>query len=118
MTESASSKVDKFIQDIQYQSPEKHEILVALREMISKTNPKLEQGIKYGGLVFTLSNVLLGGVFVYKNHLSLEMGKGPDLPDPDKILEGKGKTRRHIKMSTIEDIRAKKVESFVKKAFV
>ena len=118
MTESAGSKVNKFIEDIQYQSPEKHQILVALRQMITQANPELEEGIKYGGLVFTLSNVLLGGVFVYKNHLSLEMGRGPDLPDPEKILEGKGKTRRHIKMSAIEDIKAKKVESFVKKAFV
>ncbi len=36
-----------------------------------------------------------GGLFVRKRHISFEFGKGFLMDDPNKILEGKGKYRRH-----------------------
>ncbi len=52
------------------------------------------QEIKYGGLVFNLSNTLMGGIFAYSEHISIKFSFGVELADPDSILEGKGKTRR------------------------
>ena len=117
MSSRNTTKVNSFIQDIQFQSSEKYEILIALRKIIKNLNKKLVEDIKYGGLIYSFSGELLGGVFVYRNHISLEMGRGFELADPDNILEGKGKYRRHIKIVSIQDIKDKKVEFFIEKAF-
>ena len=118
MLSSNSEKVNSFIDDIQFQSSEKHKILLSLRQLVKKANSNLVEDIKYGGLVYNLSNELLGGIFVYKNHLSFEFGKGAELDDPDGILEGTGKYRRHIKISKLDEIAAKKVVHFIQQAFV
>ncbi|VAW47784.1 hypothetical protein MNBD_GAMMA04-1530 [hydrothermal vent metagenome] len=113
---SGSTKIDEFLEDIQFQSSEKFEILKSVRKIFNDVNPQLDEEIKYGGLVFNLSNTLTGGVFVYAQHISIEFSFGAELADPDKILEGKGKKRRHIKIRQIQDIQEKKVKGFVASA--
>ena len=116
MSFSKSDKVDGFLNDIQFQSPEMFEILMSIRTIFHDASSGLAEDIKYGGLVFTISNTLIGGIFVYAKHISIEFSFGAKLSDPDKILEGKGKKRRHIKIHAIEDIEKKKVEDFVRTA--
>ena len=113
---SGNTKIEGFLEDIQFQSPEKFEILKSIRKIFNDANPKLDEKIKYGGLVFNLSNTLMGGIFVYSGHISIEFSFGAELADPDKILEGKGKKRRHIKIMNIQDIEEKKVKFFVSSA--
>lgn len=108
------SKIDNFLQDIQSLSPEKYEILLRIRKIFLDANPALVEDIKYGGLVFNLAGILMGGIFVYGEHMSIEFSEGAALLDPDKILEGKGKKRRHIKIFVLPDIEKKKVKYFVK----
>ena len=113
---SVDYKIDAFLKDIQFQSPEKFKILKSIRKIFNDANPQVTEEIKYGGLVFNLSNVLMGGVFVYSKHVSVEFSFGTELSDPDNILEGKGKKRRHIKISKIQDIQKNRVEYFVTNA--
>ena len=113
---SDNAKIDKFFGDIQFQSPEKFKIMKSIRKIFNDYNPKLDEEIKYGGLVFNLSNTLMGGIFVYSEHISIEFSFGVELADPDRILEGKGKKRRHIKIRQIKDIQEKKVKNFVASA--
>ncbi len=113
---SDSTKIDAFIEDIQFQSPEKFESMKSIRKIFQDANPKLDEEIKYGGLVFNLSNTLMGGIFVYTEHISIEFSFGAELSDPDKILEGKGKKRRHIKISKTQDIEDNRVKDFVLRA--
>ena len=47
------------------------------------------------------------GIFSYAKHVSLEFGAGASLPDKLKVLEGEGKLRRHIKLSSAQDIAEK-----------
>ena len=68
------------------------------------------------GLVFNLSNALIGGIFPYKDHISIEFSNGADFPDPSGMLEGKGKNRRHLKIAKKQDIDAKYVEIFAAEA--
>ncbi|MEO9885943.1 MAG: DUF1801 domain-containing protein [Balneola sp.] len=51
-----------------------------------------------------------------KNHITLEFSKGFLMNDPDDVLEGSGKYRRHLKIKTYEDIENKDVTFFVKQA--
>lgn len=107
-------KIGEFLKDIQLQSQEKFEILTSIRKIFHDANSSLVEDIKYGGLVFNLSNTLMGGIYVYENHISIEFSFGAELPDPDKVLEGKGKKRRHIKIHAIQDVEKKNVEYFIK----
>jgi len=69
----------------------------------------------YGGIMFSLEDDF-GGLFVRKNHVSFEFGSGVTMDDPDNILEGIGKFRRHLKIRSLADIKDKKVEFFVEQS--
>lgn len=107
-------KIDNFLHDIQSLSEEKFTLLVSIRKIFNEAHAGLVEDIKYGGLVFSLSNTLVGGIYVYDKHLSIEFSHGAKLSDLDHILEGKGKKRRHIKIYSVNDIDGKNVDYFVR----
>ena len=55
----------------------------------------------------------IGGIYSYTDHVSLELTQGRLLDDPDNVLEGAGKTRRHIKLRALEDIANKGCKHFI-----
>lgn len=57
-----------------------------------------------------------GGIFVYKKHVSFEFSLGVRMDDPDNVLEGIGKFRRHVKFRCPTDIDDKNIAFFVKQA--
>jgi len=101
---------------IQSISTENYQIAVEVRDQYFSFDPNLAEDIKYGGLAFFREKKLLGGVFFYKEHISVEFSYGINLTDPDSVLEGKGKLRRHIKLRALEDIKAKNVGFFIEQA--
>ena len=71
----ANPRVNKFIQDLMFTDKDKGEILVSLRELLLKIAPNVKEEIKYGGLVFTIDKRLFCGIFIRKNHISVEFEK-------------------------------------------
>jgi hypothetical protein len=116
MKDSALQKVNDFISDIQSLNHEFAEIIELIRDMFTEESEELLLGIKYGGLVFFQKGELIGGVFPYKKHLSIEFSNGADFSDPTSKLEGKGKKRRHLKIIKADDIDTKNALYFVKQA--
>lgn len=96
---SPSDKVNAFFGDIQFISSAQFDTVVAIRSLFLSANAQLIEGVKYGGLVFSLSDNLVGGIYAYKNHLSIEFSHGTGFIDVNKILERNGKKIRHIKYS-------------------
>lgn len=113
MKKSTDIKVQDFIEKIELLDPAKHLILQTLREIVLENYPKTQERMMYGGILFSLDDDF-GGVFVYKNHVSFEFSLGYKLNDPEKLLEGKGKFRRHLKVKSLDEIEMKKVDFFVK----
>jgi hypothetical protein len=113
---SNNEKVNRFMDDLQSISPDKLEIIQSIRKIFLSANQTLSEDIKYGGVVFNLSNSLIGGIFPYEEHISIEFSNGADFPDTSGILEGKGKKRRHLKILAKKDIDTKKVDIFVAEA--
>jgi len=72
----------------------KYQILEELRKIVIENYPKVEERMMYGGIMFSLADEF-GEVFVYKNHISFEFSYGYKFKDPEKLLEGSGKYRRH-----------------------
>jgi len=114
--DSKNDKVNAFLEDIQSLSSEQFETVMQIRTLFLSVNAELEEDIKYGGLVFMLSGELLGGIYCYKSHLSIEFSHGADLTDADKRLEGKGKLRRHLKIESTEDIETKNAQYYIQQA--
>ncbi len=112
---SKNEKVQAFLEELEAIDNEKYIILERLREIVFDCYSETDERIMYGGIMFSL-NEDFGGLFVRKNHISFEFGKGFLMDDPNKNLEGKGKYRRHLKIRSIDDIDKKDVASFVKQA--
>ena len=117
MTKKTNKQIERFIQDTSFVDEEKGNILISLRKIILQVSPSAPEEIKYGGLVFNKDSKLICGVFIRKEHLSLEFSYGVMFADPDKYLEGSGKYRRHLKIHSKKDIKDKKVKYYVKQAF-
>lgn len=109
---------DELLQDFELANPSLAAIVAALRQMIRGTSPSLEEGVKYGGIVYTRDDTLLGGIFMSKKHVSLEFSFGASLVDKHRMLEGKGKYRRHLKFRTIEDILTKEAQYYISRALL
>lgn len=110
-----NEQVEKYLEEMMLINDEQFNVLRKLREIVFNVNPKTNERIMYGGIMFSLNDDF-GGIFVRKNHISFEFGNGFTMNDPDKLLEGKGKFRRHLKIRSLSDIDDKKVEFFVKQS--
>lgn len=113
---SNNIRVNKFLNDIQSVFPERIDIILAIREQFFQAESNIEEDIKYGGLVFNVSNTLIGGLFSYTKHLSIEFSNGADFSDKGNVLEGGGKRRRHLKIFQLEDIKEKDTRYYIAQA--
>ncbi len=86
--------------------------------MIFELRPGVGRRAMYGGVVFELeagnAKTMVCGHFIYKAHVSVEFSEGYTLKDPKKLLEGKGKFRRHLKLRSLQDIQDKELSIFLK----
>ena len=91
-----------------------------VREIVEEIAPDARFVPKYGGHVIAPDpdddTHFVGGVFAYAEHVSLEFSQGADFDDPDGRLEGGGKRRRHLKLRSVEDVRKKGAEGFLRRA--
>ena len=92
----------------------------AIKEIVEQIAPDVRFVPKYGGEVLAhdpdSDKKFVGGIYVYKDHVSLEFSQGASFDDPDGRLEGKGKNRRHLKFEAVNDVADKGAEGFLKQA--
>ena len=108
----SADRVSKLLEEIQILNEDHFELVQALRELILGLHSSVTEEVKYGGLLFSAKKPFCG-VFSYTQHVSLEFGAGASLEDTFKMLEGKGKFRRHIKLSSLQDIATKHVREYL-----
>lgn len=92
-----------------------------IRALVAEIAPDVRYVPKYGGLVMcydpTTDNRFVGGIFHYKDHVSLEFTHGAGFDDPQGRLEGGGKHRRHLKFRTASEVDDKDAQGFLQQAF-
>jgi hypothetical protein len=115
MKESVNKGVQEFIDKLRSTDPVKHQIVEASRKLVFENYPNTAERMMYGGILFSLEEDF-GGVFAYKNHVSFEFSIGFKFNDPEKLLEGNGKYRRHVKIKCLDEVNTKKLDFFVKQA--
>jgi len=111
-----TDRIEDWLLDVQAADEERHDLLVRLRRLVLQVSPKVQQEFKYGGILFSAASPFCG-IFSYERHVSLEFGRGAELPDKHQVLEGEGKLRRHIKIVTGNDLFRKNVGEYVALAF-
>lgn len=98
----------------------KTDIIDQLTEIIIELAPDVTFRSMYGGTVLELKKddpkSRAGGIFVYTNHVSLELSHGAFLDDPKGVLEGSGKLRRHLKIHNLNDVTEKACKEFLQQA--
>lgn len=99
---------------------EKNNLVELLDTLVMAAVPRSTRVSKYGGTLYTLKpdekEGQFCGVFPYKAHVQLSFASGHDLDDPDGLLKGGGKFRRHLTFKGLDDVEAKVVKRFTKAA--
>lgn len=110
-----SQKVKNLLDDWQIANPALYEIANSVREKILQLADTVDEEVKYGGILFAAPEPFCG-IFVYKQHVSVEFSHGTEIVDPHGLLEGKGKGRRHLKLHTLEDVENKHLTEYLRLA--
>ena len=88
-------------------------IVDKLRELIEEAAPTATATIKWGMPHWSLDDKMFCAVSAHKKHVNLIM-PGTKFDDPDGLLEGEGKTGKHLKMESIDDLPEKQVKKWLK----
>jgi len=118
----SATKFGTFKQLMEITPPEMRPIAQRLRQIIIAVDPNTVEVVRLGDRAATYGvgpkKMSEGYVYIlpYKNWVNLGFYKGPDLPDPDRLLEGTGNKLRHIKMRSLADTDRPQVRSLIEDA--
>lgn len=112
----SDEKLDLLLSDLRMATPDQYALVQEVRKLVKAVVPGASEKVMYGGILFAGPDQFCG-VFAYTEHVSIEFGRGCDLEDIHQVLEGKGKFRRHIKIQSPADIKAKHLRSYIEQAY-
>jgi hypothetical protein len=99
------------------QPPHLRPILDELRAMVEKAIPGAESSLKWGMPFFLVGGEMVCALAAHKSHVNLILAGPPGtFADPDGLLEGEGKTGRHLKVTRLEDLPRKAVAGWLRTA--
>ncbi len=109
-----ADKINKFILGF---DDEKREIISSLRQLAFIQSKEANEDIKWNALCLFKGERAFVGIMPYKKYVSVIFDRGSELHDSYKMLEGKGKKMRHIKIYKKSDIKDKNVAHYIKESF-
>jgi len=98
------------------------ELALALREVILEEAPDASESIYqvYTVAIWFGFSGKMKDMFCYiatnAGHVNLGFPRGTSLPDPNRVLEGDGKTMRHIKFRSLGDVERPFVRRYIQAA--
>lgn len=109
-----ATRVEPFVKELERRSGEQAKIIEQVRKLYKDIHPDISEKIIYGGVGFFLKDEPIGDVYPYKEHVSIVFSRGNELSDPDGLLNGKGKFRRHLKAFSRGDVDPERLSFFIK----
>ncbi|ARF15669.1 DUF1801 domain-containing protein [Sporosarcina ureae] len=109
-----TEEVDQFISDL---PKDIKSITTTLRKIILESSPELTEEFKW-----SMPNYSYTGLVCYlqpaKKHVNLGFHRGNELvaKDENKLLQGTGKTMRHIRIKQLEEIQVEAITLLIKDA--
>ena len=99
------------------QPPHLREILDQLRRLVNEAAPGAESSIKWGMPFFSLGGQTVCALAAFKSHVNLILPGPPGtFADPEGRLEGDGKTGKHLKLRTLQDLPTRSVGAWLRTA--
>jgi hypothetical protein len=99
------------------QSPDKRALLEKLRALVMRGVPDANVSIKWGVPFYARNGKSVCALAAFKDHVGINFFASPDvLVDPDKKLEGSGKSNRMLKVRTAGDIDSASILRWLKAA--
>jgi hypothetical protein len=87
------------------QPPHLRAILDALRVLVEKAAPGATASLKWGMPFYTVDGAMMCALTAHASHVNLVLSGPPSaFADPAGRLEGDGKTGRHLKLRSVDDL--------------
>jgi len=82
------------------QPAERAQLLGGLRNLIHETLPGLREMVKWSQPCFGYEEkgMGLGSLVCHREHVNLQLSRGAEIEDVDSLIEGSGKSMRHVKL--------------------
>jgi len=115
-----SAGTDKAIADLlKPYSPEVQKLALATRAFFLRLLPKATEMVDTKSKVIGFGfgsgyNDMICSLMPAKNWVTLGIGWGAELPDPQRLLEGSGRVHRHVKLKTESDLRNPVLQAILK----
>ncbi|MGZ3454555.1 MAG: DUF1801 domain-containing protein [Polyangiales bacterium] len=97
------------------QPPTLRAILQALRALVEEIAPEATASIKWGMPFYAIGGETVCALAGFKSHVNLILPGAPDtFEDPDGLLEGDGKTGRHLKLRSLDELPREAVRGWLR----
>lgn len=94
----------------------KRDVAQELREVVRRASHELTEEVKWGWPCYTADGKCICGFMDMKETVNLVFYVGAELDDPHGLIEGTGKSMRHVKLRSLKDIRKREFTNFIKQS--
>jgi hypothetical protein len=92
-------------------------ILDELRALIEEAAPDASSAIKWGMPFFTRGGTMMCAMGAHKSHVNLILPGPPGTyADPEGLLAGEGKTGKHLKLTSVDELPSAAVRRWLRTA--
>lgn len=106
------TNVDEYIASL----PAEHAVIVSeLRSIVKKAAPKATEAYKWAQPVYE-SNGPMVWIKAYKSYVNIGFWRGTEMQDKHGLLAGDGDRMRHVKLTTLPDIKKNALADYIKQA--
>ncbi len=92
-------------------------VLEELRRLVEQTAPDATSSIKWGMPFYAVNGTMMCALGGHKSHVNLILAGAPGtFADPKHLLEGSGKTGRHLKLTSLADLPRAEVRRWLRQA--
>lgn len=99
------------------QPPHLRAILEELRRLVEEAAPDATASLKWGMPFYSVGRQMMCALAGFKSHVNLILSGPPGtFADPGGLLEGEGKTGRHLKLRTIDELPRDAVRGWLRTA--
>ena len=106
------TNVDEYIASL---PPEHAQLVRELRGIIKKAAPKATEAYKWAQPVYETNGPMIW-IKAYKSYVNIGFWRGTEMQDKPNLLEGDGDRMRHVKLTTLKDIKKTALTDYIKQA--
>ena len=106
----------RWIDEYVRKAPKLSPVAGGLRRLVKKHAPGVKESVNPWKIPTFESNGPMCFFMVGKNHVTFGFLRGTALDDPSGLLEGTGKSLRHVKLRSLEDLKTRELPALIGQA--